>query len=69
MKRSKTLCHELPLFAGPVPAEPSHVWESLDDATRGQIVQRLAGLLVAHTKADACPAVFPTNPIHGVNAS
>jgi hypothetical protein len=69
MRRSKTLYHELPLFADPLSAGPSHVWESLDDATRGQVVQRLASLLLAYTQTDACPSVSPTNPTHGVHAS
>lgn len=68
MRRSKTLYQELPLFAGPVSAGPSHVWESLDDATRGQVVERLASFLLAHVKPDACRSVSPANPILGVNA-
>jgi hypothetical protein len=53
MKRSKSLCHELPLFADTSLADPAHVWETLDDAIRQQLIERVASLLLAHAKADA----------------
>ena len=67
MRRSKTLYHELPLFVDPVSAGPSHVWESLDDATRGHVVELVASLLLVHTKPDACRSIAPTNQNHGVD--
>lgn len=68
MRGSKTLYHELPLFAGQSSTDPSYVWQCLDDATREQVVQRVVSLLLAHTKPDVCRTASPANPNPGVNA-
>jgi hypothetical protein len=67
MKRPRPLSHKFPLFAGALAAEPSHVWETLDDATRRQVVERAASLLLAHAKADARRCVSSSNPSNEVN--
>ena len=60
MKRPGPLSHKFPLFAAALAAEPSDVWETIDDATRKQIVERVASLLLAQAKG--ARSLSPTNP-------
>ena len=62
MKRSKPLYHELALFGDPSSVAPAHVWETLDDAVRQQVIERVARLLLAHAKADARRSTSSSQP-------
>lgn len=63
MKRSTALDHSLPLFPG-----PPDVWETLHEATRQQVLERLARLLLVHGKANACRCVsFPQHNPQGTS--
>jgi hypothetical protein len=57
MKRSTAWDHDLPLFA-----DPPDVWETLDEATRQQVLERLARLLLAHGKAVAGRSIPSLHP-------
>jgi hypothetical protein len=67
MKDFKAVCHELPLFAGSAWSDPSCVWDTLDEVTRREVLERVAALLLAHVKADATGAVSAPDLEPGVN--